>query len=1059
MSDTAQSALVQANDYLVVGSTANALNVLRDFILIRASKTWELAYETLMIKFVDLCVLLKHTESVSKVFHQYRNICHQANIISLEKVIFHFLEIIEVKIKEEMVKQNITVEALERSKDREETYLLAQFGSGSLTHDQGSFGKINKRLADKEDLKQYQVWCQYIWKIYYYMLENIKFTQYLEDLYCKIAKDTFRYCREYKRIYETRQLSTILSQHLSKLENYQNQKQNIILTNQESLKKLLDLRFTQLETQFALKKWQDIYHTFGSINSLHNKYKAVLDPETEIKYFKKLSEFLWLTGFKKLHSFALRILYEKSRKTLEKSDNLELSSQLLLSSLVIPFEQQNEKSSGLSSRLWKEASETRKVSNLSEIFLGQKNDMIRKDHVNYLNRKNISNLVYPELKNLYQLIENNFDPLNLFTKAIPTFEFIESKPQLSRYLSSLKKQTLNKFFIEISQIYTTISFDYLIKLLPNITLKEIIQYLIEQSKNGKLNLVIDHKNKIVRFYTVDVQNINIRDQLSTLAHNLSSLIQLTEIEKNKSSKKTTQKQQQQQQQQTPNKEIDIEKEKETETETETSNEEYNPERFEHELKTENYLLQSRLDQIEERRLSKIKELEKIAKQKREKEIAEKEKIKRLEKLEKEKVEREKQKKEDRILYNKLLSICTVQEARQYDFEKMTRKEIEEAQKNIEEKREEEKLEKKKQEYIDKFCTIAKNRDYFERAARELEIEKIKTIVLKKDQISKVEYENKKKSIREEAKIKFDEQTKRKKLFVPYFDLSEQFKIKFLKKQQEIYDGRVTEERKKFDDRKIKIREEIKLKEEELKKIVELENKKQEERKKKREELERKKQQLREEKEKEKETKPKTDNRDKETKERSSSQSSSKSSSRGRKETEKERKERKERERRREKDRERRREKDRERRRERERSSKSSSKSSSRSRKETEKERKERKERERRREKDRERRREKERSSNSSSRSSSRYKSSSSSSSSKYKDYDREKDGRRDRERERERERESSHSGSRSSSRYNESERGNYKSSRDYNNYDRRRNDRYSSQTKNIDEDDNWRKKK
>ncbi|KAJ3436359.1 eukaryotic translation initiation factor 3 subunit a [Anaeramoeba flamelloides] len=1057
MSDTAQSALVQANDYLVVGSTANALNVLRDFILIRASKTWELAYETLMIKFVDLCVLLKHTESVSKVFHQYRNICHQANIISLEKVIFHFLEAIEEKIKEEMVKQSITVETLERSKDREETYLLAQFGSGSLTHDQGSFDIINKRLVDKEDLKQYQVWCQYIWKIYYYMIENIKFTQYLEDLYCKIAKDTFRYCREYKRIYETRQFSTILSQHLSKLENYQNQKQNIILTNQESLKKLLDLRFTQLETQFALKKWQDIYHTFGSINSLHNKYKAVLDPETEIKYFKKLSEFLWLTGFKKLHSFALRILYEKSRKTLEKTENLELSSQLLLSSLVIPFEQQNEKSSGLSSSLWKEASETRKVSNLSEIFLGQKNDMIRKDHVNYLNRKNISNLVYPELKNLYQLIENTFDPLNLFTKAIPTFEFIKSKPELSGYLSALKKQTLNKFFIEISQIYTTISFDYLIELLPNITLKEIIQYLIEQSKNGKLNLVIDHKNKIVRFYTVDVQNINIRDQLSTLAHNLSSLIQLTEIEKNKSSKKSTK----QQQNQDPNKEIVIEKEKETETET--SNEEYNPERFEHELKTENYLLQSRLDQIEERRIAKIKELEKARKQKREKEIAAQEKIRRLEKLEKEKVEKEKQKKEDRILYNKLISICNVQEARQFDFEKMTRKEIEEAQKNIEEKREEEKLEKKKQEYIDKFCTIAKNRDYFERAARELEIEKIKTIVLKKDQLSKVDYENKKKSIREEAKIKFDQQIQRKKLFVPYFDLSEQFKIKFLKKQQEKYDEMVSEERKKYDERKIKIREEIKLKEEELKKIVELENKKQEERKKKREELERKKQQLREEKEKqrEKETTPKTDKRGEETKERSSSKPSSKSgsSSRGRKETEKERKERKERERRREKERERRRGKERSSSSRSGYSSKSSSKSgsSSRSRKETEKERKERKERERRREKERDRRREKER--GSSSRSSSRYKSSSSSSSSKYKDYDREKDGRRDRERERERERESSHSSSRSSSRYNESERGNYKSSRDYNNYDRRRNDRYSSQTKNIDEDDNWRKKK
>ncbi|KAJ3443913.1 eukaryotic translation initiation factor 3 theta subunit [Anaeramoeba flamelloides] len=1058
MSDTAQSALVQANDYLVVGSTANALNVLRDFILDRASKTWELAYETLMIKYVDLCVLLKHTDSVSKVFHQYRNICHQANIISLEKVIFHFLEIIEERIKEEMVKQNITSETLERSKDREETYLLAQFGSGSLTHDQGSFDKIHKRLVDKEDLKQFQVWCQYIWKIYHYMIENIKFTQYLEDLYCKIAKDTFRFCREYKRINETRQLSTILSQHLSKLENYQNQKQNIILTNQESLTKLLDLRFTQLETQFALKKWQDIYHTFGSINSLHNKYNAVLDPETEIKYFEKLSEFLWLTGFKKLHSFALRILYEKSRKTLEKSENLELSSQLLLSSLVIPFERQNEKSSGLSPSLWKEASETRKVSNLSEIFLGEKNDMIRKDHVNYLNRKNISNLVYPELKNIYQLIENTFDPLNLFTKAIPTFEFIGTKPQLSRYLSSLKKQILNKFFIEISQIYTTISFDYLIQLLPTISLKEIFQYLIEQSKDGKLNLVIDHKNKIVRFHTVDVQNINIRDQLSNLAHDLSSLIQLTEMEGNKGSKSTKQ------QSQETNKDIEIEKDKETETETEreteTSNEEYNPERFEHELKTENYLLQSRLDQIEERRLSKIKELEKIKKQKREKEIAEKEKIKRLEQLEKERIAREKQKKEDRILYNKLISICTVQEARQFDFEKMTRKNIEEAQKKIEEKREEEKLEKKKQEYIDKFCNIAKHRDYFERAARELEIEKIKTIVLKKDQLSKVEYENKKKSIREEAKMKFDQEIQRKKLFVPYFDLSEQFKIKFLKRQQEIYDGRVLEERKKYDERKDKIREQIELKEQELEKIIESENKKREERIKMREELEKKKQQLKQEKQKETETKTKTDQRT-EKREKYSSKSSSKSGSKHRKETEKERRERKERERRRENERER----ERDRRREKERtssrhSSKSSSKSGSKHRKETEKERRERKERERRREKERERerdrRREKDRTG-----SSSRHKSSSSSSSSKYKDYDREKDGRRDRDRDRERTSSRSGSGSshRSSSRYNESEGGSYRSSRDYNNYDRRQNDRYNKPRKDIDEEDNWRKKK
>lgn len=64
-----------------------ALEALHDVITSRKHRTWTKTHEQIMIKYIDLCIELKKGRMAKDGLHQYKNICQQTAIPSLEKII------------------------------------------------------------------------------------------------------------------------------------------------------------------------------------------------------------------------------------------------------------------------------------------------------------------------------------------------------------------------------------------------------------------------------------------------------------------------------------------------------------------------------------------------------------------------------------------------------------------------------------------------------------------------------------------------------------------------------------------------------------------------------------------------------------------------------------------------------------------------------------------------------------------------------------------------------------------------------------------------------------
>jgi translation initiation factor 3 subunit A len=87
-----ENALKRADELENVGLRQAALQVLHDIITSKKHRTWSKTYEAIMMKHIDLCVDMKRRNTAKDGLMQYRNMCQQVNINSLEEVIKYFIK-------------------------------------------------------------------------------------------------------------------------------------------------------------------------------------------------------------------------------------------------------------------------------------------------------------------------------------------------------------------------------------------------------------------------------------------------------------------------------------------------------------------------------------------------------------------------------------------------------------------------------------------------------------------------------------------------------------------------------------------------------------------------------------------------------------------------------------------------------------------------------------------------------------------------------------------------------------------------------------------------------
>nr|GMC80836.1 eukaryotic translation initiation factor 3 subunit A-like [Ipomoea batatas] len=324
-----ENALKRAEELINVGQNQEALQSLHDLITSRRYRAWQKTLEKIMFKHVELCVEMRRGRFAKDGLIQYRIVCQQVNVNSLEEVIKHFVHLATeraelARSQTQALEEALDVDDLEADKRPED--LMLSYVSG-------------EKGKDRSDRELVTPWFKFLWETYRTVLEILRNNSRLEALYAMIAHRAFQFCKQYKRTTEFRRLCEIIRNHLANLNKYRDQRDRPDLSAPESLQLYLDTRFEQLKVATELNLWQEAFRSIEDIYGLMCLVKKTPKPSLLVVYYAKLTEIFWISSSHLYHAYAWLKLFsiQKSfNKNLSQKDLQVIASSVVLAALTVP---------------------------------------------------------------------------------------------------------------------------------------------------------------------------------------------------------------------------------------------------------------------------------------------------------------------------------------------------------------------------------------------------------------------------------------------------------------------------------------------------------------------------------------------------------------------------------------------------------------------------------------------------------------------------------------------------------------------------------------------------
>ncbi|PQQ19815.1 eukaryotic translation initiation factor 3 subunit A [Prunus yedoensis var. nudiflora] len=523
-----ENALKRAEELINVGQKQDALQSLHDLITSKRYRAWQKPLERIMFKYVELCVDLRKGRFAKDGLIQYRIICQQVNVSSLEEVIKHFMHLSTEKAEQARTQ----AQALEEALDVDDLEADKRPEDLMLSYVSGEKGK------DRSDREVVTPWFKFLWETYRTVLEILRNNSKLEALYAMTAHRAFQFCKQYKRTTEFRRLCEIIRNHLANLNKYRDQRDRPDLSAPESLQLYLDTRFEQLKIATELELWQEAFRSVEDIHGLMCMVKKTPKASLMVVYYAKLTEIFWISASHLNHAYAWLKLF-----TLQKSFNKNLSQkdlQLIASSVVLaalsvaPYDQtraashlefENEKERNL------------RMANLIGFNLEPKLDrgdvLSRSSLLSELVSKGVLSCATQEVKDLYHLLEHEFLPLNLALKMQPLLAKISKvggklssassvpEVQLSQYVPALEKLGTLRLLQQVSQVYQTLKIECLSSMIPFYDFSVVEKIYVDAVKHNFIAMKVDHMKGVMLFGNLGLESDGLRDHLTNLAESLN----------------------------------------------------------------------------------------------------------------------------------------------------------------------------------------------------------------------------------------------------------------------------------------------------------------------------------------------------------------------------------------------------------------------------------------------------------------------------------------------------------------------------------------------------------
>nr|CAD1832102.1 unnamed protein product [Ananas comosus var. bracteatus] len=523
-----ENALKRAEELINVGQKQAALQALHDLITSKRYRTWQKTLERIMFKYVELCVDMRRGRFAKDGLIQYRIVCQQVNVSSLEEVIKHFMQLSTEKAEQ----ARSQAQALEDALDVEDLEADQRPEDLMLSYVSGEKGK------DRSDRELVTPWFKFLWETYRTVLEILRNNSKLEALYAMTAHRAFQFCKQYKRTTEFRRLCEIMRNHLANLNKHRDQRDRPDLTAPESLQFYLDTRVEQLKIATDLELWQEAFRSAEDIHGLMSMVKKTPKPSMMVVYYAKLTEIFWVSDSHLYHAYAWLKLFglQKSyNKNLSQKDLQLIASSVLLAAIsVVPFDH---KYGASHLELENQKERNLRMASLINFSLEPKREsrevLSRSSLLSDLITKGVMSCASQEVKDLYNLLENEFYPLDLASKVQPLLAKISKlggklssassvpEVQLSQYVPALEKLTALRVLQQVSQVFQSVKIEKLSKMIPFFDFTVLEKIAVNAVKYNFVPMKVDHLKGAVLFGNVDIESDRLSGHLTMLADSLN----------------------------------------------------------------------------------------------------------------------------------------------------------------------------------------------------------------------------------------------------------------------------------------------------------------------------------------------------------------------------------------------------------------------------------------------------------------------------------------------------------------------------------------------------------
>jgi translation initiation factor 3 subunit A len=366
------------------------------------------------------------------------------------------------------------------------------------------------------------------WETYRTVLEILRNHPKLEHLYAYAAQEAFGFCETYNRKNEFRRLCEILRNHLTGLNKpNMSQHQGVTLSNPETVQILLEVRFSQLNVATRMELWHESFRSAEDVHNLMTQSKRSPAPEMLCIYFERLTQIFWQAKNYFFHAYCCMKyfqLLQKLKADMSEAQTTALASQVWLAILSIPVSHDRESALGFELDM-----QNQKDDYLAS-HLGFASPVPRGTLISDFVSKKVIQLVYPDLQNLNEVLEEKLSPLTFGSSVQKILDFIGERPELKVYAKLIAENSFRRLMQQLSPIYQTIKLEKVFKLVRFLDPLAIERLLVESIEGGLLEARVDHQLGIVRFSKSRLDTSEFKDRLSSMSSRFENSIQTIEPE-------------------------------------------------------------------------------------------------------------------------------------------------------------------------------------------------------------------------------------------------------------------------------------------------------------------------------------------------------------------------------------------------------------------------------------------------------------------------------------------------------------------------------------------------